>query len=112
MDFSWHDTLLMVIPFLISWIVKPDWDPRLKYGITLLFCVVASAIEFYFAVYLVGGVQTTFLEAFAKSFLVIFATYAAVLKAPIQGQTLAARIESSGEAVVKAKKEVKISEEK
>jgi len=60
----------------------------------------------------VGGVQTTFLEAFSKSFLVIFATYAAVLKAPIQGQTLAARIESSGEAVVKAKKEVKISEEK
>ena len=82
MDFSWHDTLLIVIPFLISWIVRPDWDPRLKYGITLLFCVAASAIEFYFAVYLVGGVQTTFFEAFSKSFLVIFATYAAVLKAP------------------------------
>ena len=97
MTFTWHDLLLMVIPFLISWIVRPDWDPRLKYGITLLFCVAASVIEFYFAVYLVGGVQTTFLEAFAKSFLVIFATYAAVLKFPYsRGQTLAARIESFG----------------
>ena len=113
MDFSWHDTLLMVIPFLISRIVKPDWDPRLKYGITLLFCIAASAIEFYFAVYLVGGVQTTFLEAFAKSFLVIFATYAAVLKFPYsRGQTLAARIESSGEVVADEKKEVKASGKK
>ena len=97
MTFSWHEILLnMAIPFLISFIVKPEWDPKIKYGITLLFCGVASTIEFYFAVYLVGGTQATFLQAFSNSFLVIFATYAAVLKFPISGQTIAARLESSG----------------
>lgn len=96
MTFSWHDILLMVIPFLISLIVKPDWDPKIKYGITMLFCALASAIEFYFAVWLTGSVQATFLEAFSKSFLVIFATYAAVLKFPIPGQTIADRLEETG----------------
>lgn len=96
MTFSWHDLLLIVIPFLISLIVKPEWDPKVKYAITLAFCAVASVLEFYLAVWLVGGVQATFLEAFAKSFLVIFATYAAVLKLPIPGQTIAARLEETG----------------
>jgi len=97
MTFSWHEILInMIIPVLISLIVKPDWDPKLKYGLTLFFCVLSSIVEFYLGVWLSGGVQTTFWVAFSNSFLIIFTTYAALLKFPIPGQTIAARLEESG----------------
>ena len=98
--FTWHEILLnMAIPFLVSIIVRPNWDPKIKYGLTLCLCLAASAGEFYLAVWLVGGSQATFWEAFSKSFLIIFATYASVLKFPIPGQTIAARLEETGPAL-------------
>jgi hypothetical protein len=103
MTFTWHDILLIVLPFVVSRIIKPEWPAGLKYLITLAFVAAASVAEFYLAVYLVSGVQTTFLEAFSKSFLVIFATYAAVLKFPIPGQTIAARLEERGGVSLPAK---------
>ena len=85
MVFQWHDLLLMLVPVLISIITKPKWNPKLKYLIAIVACFLASLAEFYLSVWIVGGVQGTFWAAFAKSFLIIFATYAGILKLPIPG---------------------------
>jgi hypothetical protein len=76
MTLQWHDIFLMLIPVLISIITKPSWPGNLKYGVTIGICLLASIAEFYLS----GSVQGTFWQSFAKSFLVIFATYAGIWK--------------------------------
>lgn len=95
MTFQWHDILLMAVPVLISIITKPNWDPKVKYLIAIMACFLASLAEFYLATWMVGGVQGAFWGAFAKSFLIIFGTYAGILKLPIpRFGTLADEVES------------------
>lgn len=80
MVFQWHDLLLLAIPGLIAIITKPDWSGTVKYAVAIGICILASLIEFYLSVWLVGGVQGSFAGAFAKSFLVIFGSYAGIWK--------------------------------
>lgn len=80
MELQWHDALLLVVPGLIAIITKPGWPGSVKYLVAIGACILASLVEFYLTIWLAGEIQTSFMAEFAKSFLIIFGTYAGIWK--------------------------------